>query len=125
MLAIIRRARARPVVWTLLWGAAPAAGAGDDVIDEVVDTARKVAEPLSSVPLAIQVISRQEIERSGIDGLVSLAGQVTGLYLEPMWGGTNASPTMRGQAHAGDVGAETVGIFIDGILEHNEPRRQA
>jgi iron complex outermembrane receptor protein len=120
MLAIIRRARARPLVWTLLWVAAATAAAGDDVIDEVVVTARKVAEPLSSVPLAIQVISRQEIERSGIDGLVSLAGQVPGLYVEPMWGGTNASPTMRGQAHAGDVGAETVGIFIDGILQAND-----
>src|ERR1700689_4061137 len=27
---------------------------------------------------------------------------------------------MRGQAHAGDVGAETVGIFIDGILQAND-----
>jgi len=90
------------------------------MLDEIVITARKIAEPLSSVPLAIQIISRQEIERSGIDGLLSLSGQVPGLYVEPMWGGGNASPTMRGQAHPGDVGAETVGIFIDGVLQAND-----
>jgi iron complex outermembrane receptor protein len=100
--------------------AASAANAGDDSLDEIVITARKVAEPLSSVPLAIQVISREDIRRSGIDGLASLAGQVPGLYVEPMWGGANASPTMRGQAHPGDVGAETVGIFIDGVLQAND-----
>ena len=27
---------------------------------------------------------------------------------------------MRGQAHPGDVGAETVGIFIDGVLQAND-----
>ena len=112
--------RSRAFTWSLLLVAASAARASDEVLDEIVITARKIAEPLSSVPLSIQVITRQDIERSGIDGLLSLAGQVPGLYVEPMWGGANASPTMRGQAHPGDVGAETVGIFIDGILQAND-----
>ena len=112
--------RATPLAGLLLWVTAGAAGASDESLDEVIVTARKVAEPFFSVPLDIQVISREEIQRSGIDGLQSLAGQVPGLYVEPMWGGANASPTMRGQAHAGDVGAETVGIFIDGVLQAND-----
>src|SRR6202000_923733 len=28
--------------------------------------------------------------------------------------------TLRGQAHPGDVGAETEGIFIDGVLQAND-----
>jgi iron complex outermembrane receptor protein len=119
-MAMTRRVRPKAFTWLLLLVAASATRASDDVLDEIVITARKIAEPLSSVPLAIQVISRQEIERSGIDGLLSLSGQVPGLYVEPMWGGGNASPTMRGQAHPGDVGAETVGIFIDGVLQAND-----
>src|SRR5277367_3377383 len=119
-MAITGRVRPKALTWLLLLVAASAVRASDDELDEIVITARKIAEPLSSVPLAIQVISRQEIERSGIDGLLSLSGQVPGLYIEPMWGGGNASPTMRGQAHPGDVGAETVGIFIDGVLQAND-----
>jgi iron complex outermembrane receptor protein len=108
------------LIGLLLSVAASGVMASDDGLDEVVVTARKFAEPISSVPLAIQVITRGEIERAGIDGLQTLAGQVPGLYVEPMWGGGNASPTMRGQAHPGDVGAETVGIFIDGVLQAND-----
>jgi len=116
----VRGLQCRAFTWFLLVIATSGARAGEDVLDEVVVTARKVAEALSSVPLAIQVISRQEIERSGVDGLLSLSGQVPGLYVEPMWGGGNASPTVRGQAHPSDVGAETVGIFIDGVLQAND-----
>jgi iron complex outermembrane recepter protein len=70
------------------------------------------------VPLSIQVITHQELERAGIDGLQSLAGIVPGLYVEPMWGGTNAAPTLRGQSHPGP-GGNTVGIFVDGVLQAN------
>jgi iron complex outermembrane recepter protein len=119
-MAISRRVRRQAFTWLLMLVAAGSVSASDAALDEIVITARKIAEPLSSVPLSIQVISREEIERSGIDGLLSLSGQVPGLYVEPMWGGANASPTLRGQAHPGDVGAETVGIFIDGVLQAND-----
>lgn len=95
-----------------------AASAGPDALDEVVVTARKVAEPLADVPLSIQVITGQDLQRAGIDGLASLAGFVPGLYVEPMWGGTNAAPTLRGQAHPGP-GGNTVGVFVDGVLQAN------
>jgi iron complex outermembrane recepter protein len=119
-MVITQKMRRNAFAGWLLLAAAGSVRASDGVLDEIIITARKIAEPLSSVPLAIQVISREEIERSGIDGLLSLSGQVPGLYVEPMWGGANASPTMRGQAHAGDVGGETVGIFIDGVLQAND-----
>ena len=63
----------RALTWMLLYVLAGTVNAGDDSLEEVVVTARKLPEALDSVPLAIQVISRQEIQRSGIDGLVSLA----------------------------------------------------
>jgi iron complex outermembrane recepter protein len=84
----------------------------------VVVTARKIAEPLADVPLSIQVITHEELQRAGIDGLQSLAGYVPGLYVEPMWGGTNAAPTIRGQSHPGP-GGNTVGVFVDGVLQAN------
>jgi iron complex outermembrane recepter protein len=94
------------------------ASAAADSLDEVVITARKIAEPLADVPLSIQVITREELQRARIDGLQSLAGYVPGLYVEPMWGGTNAAPTLRGQSHPGP-GGNTVGVFVDGVLQAN------
>jgi iron complex outermembrane recepter protein len=89
-----------------------------DSLDELVVTARKIAEPLANVPLSIQVITREELERAHIDGLQTLAGYVPGLYVEPMWGGSNAAPTIRGQSHPGP-GGNTVGVFVDGVLQAN------
>jgi iron complex outermembrane recepter protein len=94
------------------------ANAAADSLDEVLVTARKIAEPLADVPLSIQVITREELERAHIDGLQSLAGYVPGLYVEPMWGGSNAAPTLRGQSHPGP-GGNTVGVFVDGVLQAN------
>jgi iron complex outermembrane receptor protein len=103
----------------VLGGASVGGGnAAADSLDEVVVTARKIAEPLAVVPLSIQVITREELQRAGIDGLQSLAGYVPGLYVEPMWGGTNAAPTLRGQSHPGP-GGNTVGVFVDGVLQAN------
>ena len=49
----------------------------------------------------------------------AIAGRhVPGLYVEPMWGGTNAAPTLRGQSHPGP-GGNTVGVFVDGVLQAN------
>ena len=105
---------------SILMAAASAAGTATaaDSLDEVVISARKVAEALADVPLSIQVITREEIRRAGIDDLQTLAAHVPGLYVEPMWGGTNAAPTLRGQAHPGP-GGNTVGIFVDGVLQAN------
>jgi iron complex outermembrane recepter protein len=117
--AEILRLRAELALSILLAGVSgAAANAAADALDEIVITARKVAEPLVDVPLSIQVITREELQRARIDGLQSLAGYVPGLYVEPMWGGTNAAPTLRGQSHPGP-GGNTVGVFVDGVLQAN------
>jgi iron complex outermembrane recepter protein len=112
----LRANPALPILIVIACGAGLNAAA--DSLDEVVVTARKIAEPLADIPLSIQVISREELQRARIDGLQTLAAYVPGLYVEPMWGGTNAAPTLRGQSHPGP-GGNTVGVFVDGVLQAN------
>src|ERR1700733_885689 len=115
----IRLLRAELFLTTLLLaGASCWADPYLESLAKIVVTARKIPEPLANVPLSIQVITRQELQRAGVDGLQSLAAIVPGLYVEPMWGGTNAAPTLRGQSHPGP-GGNTVGVFVDGVLQAN------
>jgi iron complex outermembrane recepter protein len=101
--------------------AAPIIASADlpiDPLDEIVVTARKARELLSDVPLAIRVISSQELRVTGVDGLQTLADQVPGLYFESMWGGSNAAPTLRGQAQPNQSG-NNVSVFVDGVYQAN------
>ncbi len=84
-------------------------------LEEVVVTARKVAEPAVSVPLSIRVLSTQELDRSSVDGLYALSARAPGLSFESTWGGGNALPTVRGQ-FAPSLG-DTVGVFVDGVYQ--------
>jgi iron complex outermembrane receptor protein len=99
------------------WLACPAlVGAAEfAALEEVVVTARKVAEPALSVPLSIRVLSKQELDRSSVDGLYTLAARAPGLSFESTWGGGNALPTVRGQ-FAPSLG-DTVGVFVDGVYQ--------
>jgi iron complex outermembrane receptor protein len=94
----------------------PAAAAADAALDEVIVTARKVREPLADVPLAVRVVSSEELRRAGIDGMQALSEAVPGLYFESMWGGSNAAPTLRGQAQP-NQGGNNVGVFVDGVYQ--------
>jgi iron complex outermembrane recepter protein len=87
-------------------------------LDEIVVTARKEREALADVPLAIRVVSAQELRRAGIDDLQTLSSQVPGLYFESSWGGSNAAPTLRGQAQP-NQGGSNVGVFVDGVYQAN------
>jgi iron complex outermembrane receptor protein len=92
------------------------AGAAEPApLEEVIVTARKVAEPALSVPLSIRVLSTQALDRGSVDGLYSLAARAPGLSFESTWGGGNALPTVRGQ-FAPSLG-DTVGVFVDGVYQ--------
>ena len=82
----------------------------------MVITARKRAERLDEVPLAVNVVSAAELARSSIDGMQSLAAHEPGLYFESMWGGGNAAPVLRGQSQPSTAG-DNVGIFVDGVYQ--------
>jgi iron complex outermembrane recepter protein len=107
------------LLYGILCTGLPAGVRGAEALDEIQVSARKIAEPLANVPLSIQVVTREELDRAGIDGLQTLAAYVPGLYVEPMWGGSNAQPTLRGQSHPGP-GGNTVGVFIDGVLQGSD-----
>jgi iron complex outermembrane receptor protein len=101
----------------LLLLAAPIASlAGTELLlDEVVVTARKVSEPALEVPLAMQVLDRQALQRGSVDGLYALAARAPGLSFESVWGGGVGLPTIRGQ-FAPSLG-DTVGVFVDGVYQ--------
>jgi iron complex outermembrane receptor protein len=90
------------------------AGTGP-MLDEVVVTARKVSEPALAVPLSIQVLDRQTLQRGSVDGLYALAARAPGLSFESVWGGGVGLPTIRGQ-FAPSLG-DTVGVFVDGVYQ--------
>jgi iron complex outermembrane recepter protein len=98
-----------------------AAAADPEVGDEIVVTARRIDERMDEVPLMVRALSATELERSGVDGLYSLAARAPGLSFESVWGGGLSLPTMRGQ-FSPSLG-DTVGVFVDGVYQANRNAR--
>ena len=95
---------------------ASSAAIAQEALSEVIVTARKVRESLADVPLAVRVVSSEELRRAAIDGMQALSDEVPSLYFESMWGGSNAAPTLRGQAQP-NQGGNNVGVFVDGVYQ--------
>lgn len=91
----------------------------DELVEEIVVTARRLPERLVDVPLSIDAFTREDIDTKGIDSLQAMIARSPGLYFESAWGGLYAAPTLRGQqpSPAGDI---NVGVFVDGIYQANE-----
>ena len=85
-------------------------------LEEVVVTARKVAEPYWTVPLAIDVLERDDLIAASVADLASLARMVPGLYFESLWGGTGSAPVLRGQSQPSTAG-DNVGVFVGGVYQ--------
>ncbi|MBL8270264.1 TonB-dependent receptor, partial [Steroidobacter sp.] len=89
-------------------------------MEEVVVTARKRAETLQEVPLAVSVLDSATLQDNRIDTVDDLYGRVPGLYFTQSGG---AAPTsdfvyivMRGVGFNG--GSEpAAGVFIDGMYQ--------
>ena len=101
-------------------GAAPAPSSGaerPDADDEIIVTARKQAESLQSVPIAISVLSADDISASRLFDVSKLGDQVPGLFV----GGSQqrGSPVMRGiVTRTPEVGADgSVGQYIDEVYQ--------
>jgi iron complex outermembrane receptor protein len=94
-----------------------AAAAADTVpLEEVIVTARKIAEPSWGVPLNIDVLDRDRMIAASVVDLASVARLVPGLYFESLWGGAGSAPVLRGQAQPSTAG-DNVGVFIDGVYQ--------
>lgn len=96
--------------------AALAQGAESDlVLEEVVVTARKSAESLIDVPLAITAFSADSIEARGIRNLDDVAAFTPGLTFSNVLGEFLPAPVIRGVAPLDIFGELNTAIFFDGV----------
>jgi iron complex outermembrane receptor protein len=97
--------------------AQPQAAAGTDIGDIIV-TARRRAESLISVPVAITAVTADELSRSAINGTDALARKIPGLVVGE-GGGTvqGGSISLRGisAADSNPLGDQAVSFNIDGV----------
>jgi iron complex outermembrane receptor protein len=88
----------------------------DARLEEVVVTARKVAEPYWTVPLTIDVLDRDKLITASVADLAALSRMAPGLYFESLWGGTGSAPVLRGQSQPNAAG-DNVGVFVGGVYQ--------
>lgn len=94
----------------------PAAAPASDSLPEVLVTARRIEEAADRIPLAVDVVSAQQLGAGGVTGLQSLPQAAPGLSYEAGWGGSFAAPVLRGQAQPSAEG-DNVGVFVDGLYQ--------
>ncbi len=85
-----------------------------DSLEEVVVSATKRDEFLSTVPMSISVLSPQDIEASGIQGIAGIAALTTGIEYDfsSQYGpGILSNIAIRGIS--ADKGDATTGIYVD------------
>jgi iron complex outermembrane receptor protein len=103
---------------------AVAAGASGDTMTEglaeVVVTARKVAEDLQVVPIAITAFTSADLQRAGVQDLRDLTFMTPGLtFTEGAGANYFSKPIIRGQTDIGGSGDNNVPVFLDGIYISN------
>lgn len=92
----------------------PAPSAG--TVDELTVTARKKAENLQSVPIAISAFGSEQLQLRDIVDLNRLADQTPGLSFATAGSVVNRRAVIRGMSQQTRVGDETnVASFIDGV----------
>jgi len=86
-------------------------------LEEIVITARRSAERLIDVPVAVTALSAQTIERAHVSDMTQIAQLTPNLIVAPATAGTGGSIAIRGIATSFlDPGVEqSVGINVDGV----------
>jgi iron complex outermembrane receptor protein len=93
-----------------------AQAADEEVLPEVVISARKRDEVLVEVPLAVSVLDDRALASGSVYGLREIAARVPGLSFEP--GLLLPIPIMRGQWQP-SIAGDNVGLFVDGVYQAN------
>jgi iron complex outermembrane receptor protein len=93
--------------------AASGAGAGQDLLGEVVVTATKQTDTVSRVPLSVSASTQKSLDQQGIRNVVDLARSVPALTVSSANTTGVASFTIRGITTGGSAGAATVGVYLD------------
>ena len=83
-------------------------------LEEIIVTATKRAEGLQEVPIAISVMSGQEINAKGLTKMEDLSAYMPNVHVAEASGGTNLF--IRGIGSGVNYGFEqSVGTFVDGV----------
>ncbi|MEJ8568590.1 TonB-dependent receptor [Elongatibacter sediminis] len=105
------------------WAGIPAVAAADDDLleagrlEEVIVTARKREESLQDVPVVVNVLTEEEIDRYALDGLESLAANIPELFIGRSSNGSGAQITLRGVGSGRTtMGMEqSTAVVVDGV----------
>ncbi|GAB5459650.1 MAG: TonB-dependent receptor [Henriciella sp.] len=81
--------------------------------DTIVVTARKTEESLQEAPVAVSVVSSDQIENLAVQDLSDISKLTAGLLFDNEFGRDSNRPVIRGQANI--LGASGVSYFIDGV----------
>ena len=97
--------------------AANGAPPSTEALGEVVVTARRKAENLQNVPLAITALSAQDLSAASATSLQDITFLTPGLTYTSNGQEANASPVIRGlsDTSGGEGTSQNVSIFLDGI----------
>lgn len=95
--------------------AAPAAAEVDDATKEILVSARRRSESVQSVPIAITVLTAEDIARSGVEGVGDIANLSPNVSFDNALNlGTNFL-TIRGQGQS-QYSPPPAAIVVDGVL---------
>lgn len=118
--------RPRATTWSLAFAAAVTSlGASaqqqpsSDGAEVVVVTARKRAEKLQDVPLAITAITARTLEDAGVKNTQDIVNLTPGLSMTSAGSEAQLNPVIRGVSNLNTAGDPTVAIFLDGMYLAN------
>ncbi len=97
--------------------AAPQASTNTGGLDEIVVTARRRAESLIDVPVAVSALSQAALERAHVSDVTQIAQMTPNLLIVPASGGGGGTISIRGVGSSYlDPGIEqSVGVVVDNI----------
>ena len=97
------------------------ADTGTSTPEVVVVTARRKAEKLQNVPLAITALSAQQLKAANATSLQDITFLTPGLTYTSNGQEANAAPTIRGlsDTSGGEATSSNVSIFLDGVYIAN------
>ncbi|MEQ1808305.1 MAG: TonB-dependent receptor plug domain-containing protein [Terricaulis sp.] len=112
----------RAVLWatTLLSLAVPAIAQAQETTDEIVVTARRREESQQDVPLAVSVLSAEQLERANVTNINDLQGTVPNLVVSPGQGSGQSTPVfaIRGlsQQDLTHLSDPSVSLYINDVV---------
>jgi iron complex outermembrane receptor protein len=95
--------------------AATPAFAQEQTVNEVIVTARRVDERLQDVPLAVQVVSQEQLDRNNIRSVANLGAIAPSLTVNSLFGEDAARFAIRGFSQASRTPA-AVGVYFAEVV---------